>query len=295
MPYSFLHIAALRNDCDSATAYLEGGGEDKVHVWESQERGQNTIEPIDVDVRDDQGWTPLMCAATHGHLEMCDLLFEFGADVNARKNFSVAPLHLASRNGHRDVIEFLLLNNADITMEKVDLGIPLHDAAFGGHLDCAQFLLRHAAQNNNLEASSHLSKALDDGSTPLHVASRRGHAELVSFFIGEGAPVTAKDESARQPHEVAKNRKTLIAFPSAADPVHLQTFEVGAMGRDHLEYTGAARRRGNLDSSNSMHHMASMSSGCGARPTARTRPLFRLVTACLERATRWHGDAHAST
>ena len=39
-----------------------------------------------------QGWTPLMCAATHGHIEMCDLLLDFGADVNARKNFSVCPL-----------------------------------------------------------------------------------------------------------------------------------------------------------------------------------------------------------
>jgi hypothetical protein len=33
MPYSFLHVAAMRNDSDSAIKYLEGGGEDSVHVW----------------------------------------------------------------------------------------------------------------------------------------------------------------------------------------------------------------------------------------------------------------------
>lgn len=33
MPYSFLHIAALRNDVNGAIKYLEGGDKDEVHVW----------------------------------------------------------------------------------------------------------------------------------------------------------------------------------------------------------------------------------------------------------------------
>ena len=54
MPYSFLHIAALRNDIESATAYLEGGGQDKVHLWEGIDPRKALIDPIEVDERDDQ-------------------------------------------------------------------------------------------------------------------------------------------------------------------------------------------------------------------------------------------------
>jgi hypothetical protein len=73
MPYSFLHIAALRNDVVKAQLLIDGEAPDDVHVWKSQpieHRGGNFI-PVFVDERDASGWTPLMCAATHGHLEMC--------------------------------------------------------------------------------------------------------------------------------------------------------------------------------------------------------------------------------
>ena len=73
MPYSFLHIAALRNDVVKAQQLIDGEAPDDVHVWKSQpieHRGGNFI-PAFVDERDASGWTPLMCAATHGHLEMC--------------------------------------------------------------------------------------------------------------------------------------------------------------------------------------------------------------------------------
>jgi hypothetical protein len=64
MPYSLLHIAALRNDIENATKLLDGGGEDLIHVWESQDR-KATIDAIEVDIRDDQVFRPAFLGLMH--------------------------------------------------------------------------------------------------------------------------------------------------------------------------------------------------------------------------------------
>jgi len=73
---------------------------------------------------------------------------------------------------------FLIENNADILMEKVDNSLPIHDAAFGGHVECAKILLR-AGEATQLPSETHLSKRMEGGSSPLHIASKRGHPDLV--------------------------------------------------------------------------------------------------------------------
>ena len=73
MPYSFLHVAAMRNDVTKAEQLIDGEAPDDVHVWKGQpiESRGGDLNPIFVDERDANGWTPLMVAATHGHLAMC--------------------------------------------------------------------------------------------------------------------------------------------------------------------------------------------------------------------------------
>jgi len=73
MPYSFLHVAAMRNDWEKAKQLIDGEAPDDVHVWRNMpvEKRNSNLDPIFVDERDASGWTPLMAAATHGHLEMC--------------------------------------------------------------------------------------------------------------------------------------------------------------------------------------------------------------------------------
>ena len=74
---------------------------DTVHAWEGSPVGKLTVDPIDVDVRDHQGWTPLMVAALHGHLDMCNFLLESNALPNKKKNFAATPLHIACRGNSR--------------------------------------------------------------------------------------------------------------------------------------------------------------------------------------------------
>jgi ankyrin repeat protein len=87
----------LRNDIASARKHIEGGDPDTIHVWTGMPSSTLTIDPIDVDVRDHQGWTPLMIAASHGYSEMCKFLIDSKAIVDKKQNFAAASLHLACR------------------------------------------------------------------------------------------------------------------------------------------------------------------------------------------------------
>ncbi|KAJ2710409.1 hypothetical protein H4R19_003756, partial [Coemansia spiralis] len=41
---------------------------------------------VDIDHRDDQGSTPLICASCFGHTRIAELLLEYGANVNSQDN-----------------------------------------------------------------------------------------------------------------------------------------------------------------------------------------------------------------
>jgi ankyrin repeat protein len=63
---------------------------------------------------------------------------------------------------------------------------PIHYAAFCGLQDIAKMLAIEHPQDVN-------SKSVDDGSSPLHQASRQGHVELARMLIERGADVSAQE------------------------------------------------------------------------------------------------------
>lgn len=68
--------------------------------------------------RSTEGWTPLIVASYHGHLELARALIERGADVNAvnRKGTSVLMYakSAALRDGNYAVMDFLLAAGANV-------------------------------------------------------------------------------------------------------------------------------------------------------------------------------------
>ena len=61
-----------------------------------------------VFITDERGWTPLMEAATWGHLMFCHFLIDLGADVHVTlPDSQTTALSIAEDNGHSEVVEFL--------------------------------------------------------------------------------------------------------------------------------------------------------------------------------------------
>ena len=89
---------------DLQTAALQGNVEEiRLHIQAGS----------DLNIRADDGATPLMIAATFGHVEVARALIEAGADLNRRNNDGSTALHNAAFLRHTEIVELLLDHGAD--------------------------------------------------------------------------------------------------------------------------------------------------------------------------------------
>ncbi|XP_027198545.2 protein phosphatase 1 regulatory subunit 16A-like [Dermatophagoides pteronyssinus] len=72
-------------------------------------------------------------------------LIQNGYDINLKDEQGATPLHIAAANGYLSVIEFLIDNNASIDECDIDLWQPIHAAACWGHIDVVEFLVQNGA------------------------------------------------------------------------------------------------------------------------------------------------------
>jgi ankyrin repeat protein len=98
-----------------------------------------------VDAENSLNETPLMLAAFHNHLEVCEVLIEREADVN-RKGWT--PLHYAATKGNIAIMRLLLEENAYIDAESPNGTTPLMMAAYYGSPLSVKLLLEEGADPN---------------------------------------------------------------------------------------------------------------------------------------------------
>uniref|UniRef100_A0A7N9APA7 Euchromatic histone-lysine N-methyltransferase 2 n=1 Tax=Mastacembelus armatus TaxID=205130 RepID=A0A7N9APA7_9TELE len=88
------------------------------------------------------GYTALHHAAKLGSLEIVNMLLETGqVDVNAQDNGGWTPIIWAAEHKHVDVIKALLNRGADVTITDKELNVCLHWAAYAGSVDIAELVL----------------------------------------------------------------------------------------------------------------------------------------------------------
>lgn len=80
---------------------------------------QHIAAGTDLDLRGEDGGTPLHAAAAKGNDEVAILLIEGGADVNAKKADGATALHSAAFFCHEKIVRALLANGADKNMRNV--------------------------------------------------------------------------------------------------------------------------------------------------------------------------------
>jgi len=89
------------------------------------------------------GWTPLHYAATHGHLDIIEILLEHHAFINARSPNDTTPLMMAAHYGTPAAVKLLLEQGAEPDL-KNQLGLTAIDfAQRANRQDAAQLISSH--------------------------------------------------------------------------------------------------------------------------------------------------------
>ena len=165
---------------------------------------------IDVNAVDNNGWGPLFAAALNGHRQIVNMLLKAGADANKRttgltyseivaqqedmqmllENTGCTPLIGAARSGHAKIVEMLLQHKAAVDQAAENkLGIR----------DENDRVAVHKLQS----AGSDLSKASQNGCTPLFAAASSGHLDIVQILLKAQADVNQADHGGRTPLHIA--------------------------------------------------------------------------------------------
>ncbi len=150
-----------------------------------------------VDIRNEEGRTPLHYANEHG---MVEILLTHGADVHARDKKGKTPLHYANEHG---MVEILLTHGADIHARDKKGNTPLHMVGSEGQ----GLLLKHGAKINEKNNKSE---------TPLYTYIKYGienslvevTTEIVVFLVQNGGRVNVEVSFA----EKASNNEVILAF-----------------------------------------------------------------------------------
>ena len=98
-----------------------------------------------VEIENSLNETPLMLAAFHNHLAVCEVLIQREAAVN-RKGWT--PLHYAASKGNIAIMRLLLQENAYIDAESPNGTTPLMMAAYYGSPLSVKLLLEEGADPN---------------------------------------------------------------------------------------------------------------------------------------------------
>lgn len=74
---------------------------------------KKTVNIVNLDAKDDKGYSPLMLSAYYGHYEAVVLLLNLGADIHSRDKNGNSILMAATFKGNLSIVELLLQSGAD--------------------------------------------------------------------------------------------------------------------------------------------------------------------------------------
>ncbi|KAM8953711.1 histone-lysine N-methyltransferase EHMT2 [Pelodytes ibericus] len=100
---------------------------------------------VNVNAQDNGGWTPIIWAAEHKHIEVIRTLLTRGADVTLQDNEKNICLHWASFTGSADIAEVLLNAQCEIHAVNFHGDTPLHIASREGFIQCVNLFLSRGA------------------------------------------------------------------------------------------------------------------------------------------------------
>ncbi|KAM7382190.1 hypothetical protein PAMA_012855 [Pampus argenteus] len=163
-----------------------------------------------VDVKDSNGMRPLHYAAWQGKADSVLLLLRAGASVNSPSHDGQIPLHLSAQYGHYQVCEMLLQHQSNPCMMNKARKTPLDLACEFGRLKVAQLLLSSNMVATLLEGEGGHASLDSPSTTPLHLAARNGHKDIIKLLLKAGIDINRATKAGTSLHEAALYGKTEV-------------------------------------------------------------------------------------
>ncbi|XP_034968657.1 histone-lysine N-methyltransferase EHMT1 isoform X5 [Zootoca vivipara] len=129
--------------------------------------------------------TPLHAAAESGHIDVCHMLIQAGANIDTCSQDQRTPLMEAAENNHLETVKYLIKAGALVDPKDVEGSTCLHLAAKKGHYDVVQYLLCNEQVDVNCQD--------DGGWTPMIWATEYKHVELVKLLLAKGSDINIRD------------------------------------------------------------------------------------------------------
>ncbi|KAI1986702.1 hypothetical protein LOZ53_004600 [Ophidiomyces ophidiicola] len=184
-------------------------------------------EKIDLNIKDNDGWTPIYSAVSSGNVEILKELASQGGNIEISTPLNGwTPLHVAVWYGATGIVEELLHLNAQLQPRDNDGDTPLHLAAMRNEVNIVDLLLNNKA---NIDICN------NSGSTPLHIGVRNEYEKVVELLLNKNAKVDIYNDDEEVPLHLAaeygyvqiaelllnKNAKVDFCNNSGSTPLHL--------------------------------------------------------------------------
>lgn len=168
---------------EQAHTFMNEDGQTALHLAAKQDASLTRdvlSHGFDIDIRNVDDETPLMCAVNAGKVDTVTLLLKNHADVNAMNDQQATCLHMAaSKDETGSIAQLLLRRNPDIEiMDGIGL-TPLFLAAFNGNDAVVRHLLKFGAKPEAKEV---------DCFNALHYACMQANHDFMSRLLNKGGP-----------------------------------------------------------------------------------------------------------
>ena len=175
---------------------VQGGHKDLVELL--------LADGADINMTGPDGYTPLHYAVEKQNIEIIKFLVYKGADINARTGRSSdSPLDIATIKDSTPIVKLLIANGAKVNSTDHEGWSALFFAAKEGHKEIAELLIAKGANVNAKEKKEHATvrdaktrkmvrSFITNCESPLHVATRYAHKDIVEVLIANDANVNAR-------------------------------------------------------------------------------------------------------
>lgn len=208
-----LHIAVIKNIPKMVQLLIKKGAKvdifnKKKHtpihlaVMESSKQCVKELLESSINIKDDDGDTPLALAIIKGDTHIIDLLLNHqNIDLSKTNNNGFSAFHMAAlRDDPETVKKILQLKPAIVDIQKIDGFCALHLAALNDNLNVAKTLIEKGKAKLNIKTIN--------GSTPLMLAAQQNHLSIVKLLVSEGADINAQDNDGDTALHAALDRKS---------------------------------------------------------------------------------------